>query len=285
MCIRDRFWGLRGGGGNFGVVTKFTFRLHPVPALMAGFVMYPIAAARDVLAHYEERTRLAPDELSLVAALVAAPPAPFVPKELQFQPVVAVAACYVGDARDGAEAVQPVRGFGRPAVDTFAVQPYTQVQQWFDGGVPHGLHYHCRSEWLKPLDGAAIDALVKAGGGRSSPLSQVLLRHMGGATARVAPDATAFRFRHATHILTLASCWEPGDGRRDLHRQWCHDAWTSLRPASAGGTYVNHLSDDEGEARTREAYGAATWERLVAVKRRYDPGNLFRMNQNIDPKG
>lgn len=281
----DLFWGLRGGGGNFGVVTRFTFRVHPVPPMMAGFVMYPAAAAPEVLGHYEAMTRRAPDELSLVAALLTAPPAPFVPEALRLQPVVAVAACYVGPATQGAEAVQPLRSFGRPALDTFAVQPYTQVQQWFDESVPHGLHYHCRSEWLKPLEPPDIHALAQAGASRSSPISQVLLRHMGGATARIAPDATAFRFRHATHILTVAACWDPADTRHDLHRSWCREAWRSLRPASAGGSYVNQLSDDESADRTREAYGAATWERLVEVKRRFDPDNLFRMNQNIDPQG
>lgn len=281
----DLFWGLRGGGGNFGVVTKFTFRVHPVAPMTAGFVMYPAAAARDVLGHYETLTRRAPDALSMVAALVTAPPAPFVPQALQLKPVVAIAACYAGDPYDGAEAVQPVRSFGNPALDTFGLQPYTQIQQWFDDGVPHGMHYHCRSEWLKPLDGGAIHALAEVGASRSSALSQVLLRHVGGATARVEPDATAFRFRHATHILTLAACWAPADPQRDQHRAWCRDAWAALRPASAGGSYVNQLGDDEGADRTREAYGSAHWERLVAVKRRYDPQNLFRMNQNISPQG
>jgi FAD/FMN-containing dehydrogenase len=280
----ELFWGLRGGGGNFGIVTRFTFRLHPVPPMMAGFVMHPAAAAADVLGLYEQLSRSAPDELSLVAALVTAPPAPFVPDALRLQPVVALAACWVGDAREGAEAVQPIRRFGRAAIDTFGVQPYTQVQQWFDDSVPHGLHYHCRSEWLKPLDAPAIAALARAGRERTSPLSQVLLRHMRGATSRVPVDATAFRFRHATHILTLAAGWQPGQACQP-HRDWCHTAWESLRPASAGGTYVNHLSDDEGDARTREAYGAATWARLVQLKRRYDPSNMFRMNQNIDPNG
>jgi FAD/FMN-containing dehydrogenase len=278
----DLFWALRGGGGNFGVVTRFTFRLHPVPPMMAGFVMYPAAAATEVLGHYEELSRGAPEALSLVAALVNAPPAPFVPPDLQLQPVVAIAACHVGPANEGEDAVQRVRRFGKPAVDTFAVQRYVDIQQWFDAGVPHGLHYHCRSEWLRPLDGNALQALAHAGASRTSPMSQVLVRHMGGATARVPADATAFRFREAQHILTIAACWEPGSAAPEQHREWCRGAWASLRPASAGGSYVNHLTD-EGEDRTREAYGPATWEKLVAAKRRYDPTNLFRMNQNIDP--
>jgi FAD/FMN-containing dehydrogenase len=278
----DLFWALRGGGGNFGIVTKFSFRLHPVGPMMAGFVMYPAAAASEVLAHYEELTAEAPEGLSLAAALVSAPPAPFVPAHLRLQPVVAIAACHVGPVDEGDAVVRQVRCFGRPAVDTFGIQRYVDIQQWFDDGVPHGLHYYCRSEWLRPLDGEGLLALTAAGASRTSPLSQVLVRHMGGATARMAPDATAFRFRQARHILTIAASWEPGDPAPDVHRNWCRTAWASLRRRSAGGSYVNQLHD-EGEDRTREAYGPDTWAKLVMVKRRYDPGNLFRMNQNIDP--
>jgi FAD/FMN-containing dehydrogenase len=278
----ELFWALRGGGGNFGIVTKFKFRLHAVAPMVAGFVMYPAAQAPQVLRHYHALTRDAPDALSLVAAQLCAPPAPLVPQWLQFKPVVAIAACHVGPIQEGARAVRSLRAFGEPAVDTFAVQNYVDIQRWFDDGVPHGLHYHCRSEWLKPLDGTSIEALVEAARCATSPMSQVLVRHMRGATARVAPDATAFRFRAAEHLLTLASVWQPNDVQPHRHRQWCRDAWASLRGASAGGGYVNHLTD-EGEDRTREAYGEQTWERLVAAKRRYDPTNLFRMNQNIRP--
>ena len=278
----DLFWALRGGGGNFGIVTRFSFRLHPVTPMMAGFVMYPAGQSVEVLRHFDQLSRYAPNELSLVAALVSAPPAPFVPEALQFHPVVALAACYVGAVKDGASAVRALREFGAPAVDTFGVQNYVDIQQWFDNSVPHGLHYHCRSEWLKPLDGEAIAALAEAGGRSPSPMSQVLVRHMGGATADVRPEATAFRFRSAAHMLTVAAVWEPSDAQPERHRDWCRSAWSALRPATAGGGYVNHLTD-EGEDRTREAYGAQTWERLVAVKRRYDPANLFRMNQNVKP--
>jgi FAD/FMN-containing dehydrogenase len=278
----DLFWALRGGGGNFGVVTRFRFALHPVMPMFAGFVLYRAPEAVEVLAHFEALSRTVPDEVSMSAALFSAPPAAFVPPELHFQPVVGLAACHVGPPRQGERALEPIRRFGRPVVDTFSVQPYTAVQQWFDGGVPHGLHYHCRSEWLNPLDTGAIRALAQGAAAASSPLSQVLVRHMGGATARVGVDATAFRFRNARHILTIAAAWTPDDGRGDFHRQWCRETWAALQPWSAGGAYVNQLVDEAPE-RTREAYGAATWDRLVAIKRRYDPANLFRMNQNIDP--
>lgn len=278
----DLFWALRGGGGNFGIVTRFSFRLHPVAPMMAGFCMWPAEQAPQVLAQFNALTRAAPQELSLVAALASAPPAPFVPPELQFKPMVGIAACYVGPVEAGARAVQAIRDFGAPPIDTFGVQNYVVIQRWFDGGVPHGLHYHCRSEWLNPLDAKAIDALVQAGRTMTSPISQILVRQMGGATAQVAPDNTAFRFRTAEHIIMIASVWQPGDADAPRHRDWCRGTWAALRPWTAGGGYVNHL-DGEGEDRTREAYGAQTWQRLVAVKRRYDPANLFRMNQNIKP--
>jgi FAD/FMN-containing dehydrogenase len=278
----DLFWALRGGGGNFGIVTRFSFRLHPVAPLMAGFCMWPADQAPQVLAHFNALARNAPRELSMVAALASAPPAPFVPQHLQFKPVVGIAAAYVGPVEEGARAVQAIREFGAPPIDTFGVQAYVDIQRWFDGGVPHGLHYHCRSEWLKPLDDRAIDALVEAGRSMTSPMSQILVRQMGGATAQVAPDATAFRFRTAEHMIMIASVWQPRDVDAQRHRDWCRGTWSALRPWTAGGGYVNHL-DGEGDDRTREAYGAQTWERLVVVKRKYDPANLFRMNQNIKP--
>jgi hypothetical protein len=250
--------------------------------MIAGFVMYPASQAVEVLRHYEQLTRSAPQALSLVAAFVSAPPAPFVPEPLRLQPVVAIAACYVGPVEQGAAAVQPLRTFNAPAVDTFGVQNYVDIQQWFDGAVPHSLHYHCRSEWLRPLDDAAITALAQATAAGTSPMSQVLLRHMGGATAQSAPGATAFRFRDAAHMLTIAAAWLPADAQPQRHRDWCRATWQALRPATAGGGYVNLLTDED-EERTREAYGPDTWHRLVEVKRTYDPGNLFRMNQNIKP--
>jgi FAD/FMN-containing dehydrogenase len=280
----ELFWGLRGGGGNFGVVTRFTFRVHPVAPLVAGMVMYPAGEAVPVLRHFQAMCREAPDELSLVAALLTAPPAPFVPPSFQLQPAVAVAACYVGDVEEGAKAVAGLRSFGRPLVDTFGTYPYAAMQQWFDGSAPHGLHYHCRSEWLKPLDEEAMTTLAGIAAARTSPMSHVLIRQMGGATGRVPTDATAFRFRDASHMLTLVGAWEPVDADVERHRQWCRSSWEAMRPWSSGGGYVNHLTDESAE-RVREAYGTETWQRLVALKRRYDPNNLFRMNQNIPPAG
>jgi FAD/FMN-containing dehydrogenase len=276
----DLFWALRGGGGNFGIVTEFRFRVHPVPPLYAGLFMWPSAAAPRVLERYLALAVEAPRDLAMVAAQVVAPPAPFVPAELQLQPVVAVAAAWTGDAAAGPGAVRALRDL-RPAVDTFGMHPYTAIQQWFDDGAPHGRCYHVRSEWLGALSTGAVDELCAAGASASSPFDQVLLRTMGGAISDVGPDETAFRFRDAEYLLTVVAGWEHGD--RDPHVSWTRGTWDRMRPWSVGGGYVNHLDADEGRDRLHSAYGPKTWARLVDVKRRFDPDNVFHLNQNIDP--
>jgi len=276
----DLMWGLRGGGGNFGIVTQFRFRLHPVAPLYAGMLMWPASEDTAVLERYLAVAQGAPRELSLVAAHLVAPPAPFVPGDLQLRPAIAVAAVWTGGAAAGADAIAPLRS-GRPAVDAFEVQPYTAIQRWFDDGVPHGRRYHVRSEWLGELDTAAIAELSASAAAMSSPFNQVLVRRLGGAIGDVAPDATAFRYRDAAYMLTIASGWD--DGVDDPHVAWTRKSWDRLQPWSGGGSYVNHLAADEGRDRVRQAYGEQTWSRLVALKRRYDPGNVFHLNQNIDP--
>ena len=276
----ELLWGLRGGGGNFGIVTEFRFRVHPVPPLYAGMFFWPAADTEAVLARLQEESAEAPRDLSLVGAQVLAPPAPFVPSEMQFQPAVAVAAVWTGDAPDGPDAVAAFRAMA-PTVDAFEVQPYTTIQRWFDDGVPHGRRYHVRSEWLGELDGDAISELAAAGAERSSPFDQVLVRRLGGAIADVGADDTAFRFRDAAYLLTVASGWD--DGPDDPHVAWTRRTWERTRPWSCGGAYVNHLAADEGGDRVREAYGPRTWGRLVALKRRVDPANAFHLNQNVDP--
>ncbi len=276
----ELLWGLRGGGGNFGIVTEFRFRVHPVPPLYAGMFLWPAFETDRVVATFQELSGAAPRDLSLATAQIVAPPAPFVPPELHLQPVVTVAAVWTGDAEDGPGAVEALRAM-RPTVDHFEVQPYTAIQQWLDEGVPHGRRYHVRSEWLGELDPAAISELAAAGAEMSSPLSQVIVRRLGGAITDVSPDATAFRFRQAAHLLTVAAGWE--EGSDDPHVAWTRRTWERMRPWSCGGSYVNHLAADEGRERVREAYGPETWDRLVALKRRVDPTNVLHLNQNIDP--
>jgi FAD/FMN-containing dehydrogenase len=286
---RDRepelLWGLCGGGGNFGVVTRFGFRLHPVPVPMfAGFVMHPLQRATAALAAFLELAADAPDRLGLNAALVVAPPAPFVPEPVRGRPVAILAAGWIGDDAEGADLVRRLREAGEPVLDTFGRMPYTALQSMVDDALPAGVASYARSEWLRPLDSAGAEALLAAASEPTSPMSQVLVRVMGGAIARVPADATAFRFREAAAMLTVSAMWPDPADSGEQHRAWCRAQWEALRPWSAGGGYVNHLGD-EGRTRVREAYGDETWQRLVALKRRWDPDNVFSRNQNIPPTG
>ncbi len=277
----ELLWGLRGGGGNFGIVTRFTFALHPVPPLLAGGVMVPIEQGREALVLYRDLCAAAPDELSLTVACICAPPAPYVPPELAGRPVVAISMAWVGAPADGEPWAARLRTL-RPPVDLIGVLPYAVLQSMFDDGAPHGRGYHVKSEWLADLDDRAIDEMLAAVGSMSSPFNQVLLRQMGGASSRVAPGATAFAFRDAAQLLTVVGAWTPGD---DPAPQvgWARDLWKALRRVSSGGAYVNQLDADESTDRVREAYGAPTWASLVALKSRLDPTNLFRLNQNVPP--
>ncbi len=276
----DLMWGLRGGGGNFGIVSEFRYRVHEVGPVYAGMVAWPASETQAVLGRYVAIAKDAPRDLALVAVNVVAPPAPFVPEELHFQPIVVITAMWTGDAADGPEATAAIRA-GNPSFSTFDVHDYCDVQRWFDDGMPHGRRYHVRSEWLGELDEGAVAALDASACAMTSPFNQILVRRLGGAAGDVAADATAFRYRDAAHMLTIVSGWDEGDDAP--HVAWTRESWQRLQPWSCGGSYVNHLAADEGASRVREAYGQATWDRLVALKRQYDPDNVFHLNQNINP--
>ncbi|MFP5220338.1 MAG: FAD-binding oxidoreductase [Actinomycetes bacterium] len=275
----ELLWGLRGGGGNFGIVTEFRFRLHQVEPVFAGLAGWPASRTPEVLEQFLKLADDAPRDLSLVALQAVAPPAPFVPAELRLQPFVGVVAMWTGDPAEGQALLADLHR-GAP-LDTFGVQPYTDVQQSADDGVPHGRRYHLRSEWLIRLDTSVVDVLADAAAAMSSPFNQLLVRRLGGAIADVPDDATAFSFRGAQYMSTIVAGWDDGDGAP--HAAWTRQTWEAMRPWSQGAGYVNHLDADEGRDRVRAAYGDATWERLVALKRRYDPGNVFHLNQNVDP--
>lgn len=277
----DLMWGLRGGGGNFGIVTRFRFRLHPVGPLWAGMVVFTGDRAADVLGAGVELGDTAPRELALTAAVVAAPPAPFVPPEAVGRPVAAIAAAWIGNPDDGPAALAPLRSLGAPMADLFGVMPYTAVQQMFDGANVPGRRHYVKSDFLNGLDGAAVASLAAHGTAPSSPLNQLLLRRIGGRIDDVDPEATAFANRDAEHLLLLAGTWEDPSENPAPHRDWVRRTWEDVRPW-AHGTYVNHLGD-EGAGRLREAYPPATWHRLTALKRRMDPANVFALNQNIPP--
>jgi FAD/FMN-containing dehydrogenase len=254
----ELFWGLRGGGGNFGIATAFTFELAPVgPTVLAGPIIWPIARARDVLRFYREWCAGAPDELMTLVVQRKAPPLPAGETELR-----------------------PLRAFGRPALDLCVPKLYVDHQTTFDAAFPHGWRYYFRACDLPGLGDGAIDALVEGGRRILSPVTSAAFFQMGGAVARVPDDATAFSGRGAGFTVNINGNSTSAEGF-DAERAWVHDLSAALRPHEAG-VYVNFLME-EGRDRVRQAYGEAKWARLTALKRAWDPDNLFRLNQNIPP--
>jgi FAD/FMN-containing dehydrogenase len=279
----DLFWALRGGGGNFGIVTRFTYRLHPVgPMLYGGAVVRPAERTGEVLRFLRNHGPQVPDEVSLMAALVVAPPTPQFPVELHGRPVAVIAACYHGGLAEGERALRFVREFAPPGVDLLGPIPYVALQQMVDASAPRGPHYYVKSEWLRDLPDEIIDALISHHLSRTSPLHQILIHQMGGAVVRIPEDATAFAYRDAAFVLTVNGAWQPVEPG-DPHIAWVRSTWRACLPASSGGSYVNHFDADEGEDRVRDAYRPATYRRLVDVKTAWDPDNVFYLNHNIRP--
>jgi FAD/FMN-containing dehydrogenase len=278
----DLLWGLRGGGGNFGIVTGFDFRLHPVgPELLAGLVFYRAADLAAVVRGYREIMAAAPDELTLFLVLRRAPAAPFLPAEVHGQPVVAVLGCYVGPLDEGERALAPIRALASPVADVMQPRPYVQFQSMLDGSWAAGFGNYWKAEYLAGIPDAALDILAEHLHGITSPLSDFKFAALGGAAGRVPAGATAFAHRTAPFVLNINARWAlPGEP--DPHVAWTRRLWEAMRPFSAGGVYVNFMGD-EGPDRVRAAYGEQTYRRLVALKNTYDPDNAFRVNQNIPP--
>ena len=267
----DLLWGLRGGGGNFGVVTAFEFRLHPLGPVVAGTIRYPLAMARGVLRYYRDFLAAAPDELGTSLAL----------STTDGELGVYVVVCHCGAAADGERVVAPLRTFGPPrAIDVHA-RPYTEIQTASDAGFPFGLLNYWKSAFLRDLTDDAIDVTVEMIASVPSPRSFVVIEHLGGAVARVGPDESAFAHRDRRFNCSIVSMWsEPGETEANV--RWTRRFWEALQPYVAGGVYVNYLGD-EGPDRIVAAYGAAQYRRLVALKNAYDPTNFFHLNQNIEP--
>jgi hypothetical protein len=279
----DLFWGLRGGGGNFGVVTSFEYRLHEVgPTILGGPLYFALEDGPEVLRFYRDFIDGAPDELTTILNLRAAPPLPFLPEEMHGQPVVTVAVCYAGDVDCGEALLAPLRRCATPLVDAIGPRPYVDLQRMFDPTVPHGWHYHWRSCELPPLTDAAIDTLVDQAARSTSPRSYIIVFHLGGAVARVGEDSTSFGQRDAAHNVNVNAVWLDGDPEADRHVRWVRGCHAALTPHARDRVYVNFL-EDEGQARVRDAYGPAKYGRLRELKRRYDPDNRLRGNQNISP--
>jgi FAD/FMN-containing dehydrogenase len=267
----ELFWGLRGGGGNFGIVTSFEFQLHPVSTVLGGMLVHPAERAREMLQFYREFTSQAADETTIFSGLMISP---------EGAPIGAMVACDCGDPETAAERLRPLREYGPPLADMIGPVPYPQHQTIMDEAFPSGLNVYWRSHFLTSLNDEVIDILLEHFAGMTSPLSAILLEHFGGAVSRVGPDETAFPHRAAEYNLAIIARWTDPTGA-DAHIAWTRQLHEALRPHSSG-VYVNYLGE-EGEDRVREAYSAAQYERLAALKRRYDPTNFFRLNQNIRP--
>jgi FAD/FMN-containing dehydrogenase len=268
----ELFWGLRGGGGNFGVVTSFEYQVHPVGPVLAGMVIHPMAQAKAVLRFYRDFARDCPDEMLAAAALMTSPDG---------EPVVVVIASYIGDLATGERLIAPLRKFGTPLADTIAPTSYVQLNTLFDAAVPYGgVQRYWKSSFLNDLGDGLLDIMIARSAKMLSPMSMVLFFHMHGAASRADPNETAFGLRHDQWDYDVISQWnDPGETTR--HIEWTREFWTAVEPFATGEVYVNHLDAEEG-TRIRAAY-SDNYGRLVSLKNKYDPTNLFRMNQNIRP--
>jgi FAD/FMN-containing dehydrogenase len=278
----DLFWGIRGGGGNFGIVTSFEFQLHPVgPEVMAGLIVHPFSDAGDVLRYYREFTARAPDELSVWVVMRKAPPLPFLPEDVHGTEVVILAALYAGDMAEGEKALAPLRAFGNPIADVISPHPFTGFQAAFDPLLTPGARNYWKSHDFLELSDDLLDTLIKYVGTLPDPQCEVFIAQMGGATNRIAPDATAYRHRDAEFIMNVHGRWENASDD-DRCVGWCRELFDAATPYATGGVYVNFMTEEE-EQRVAEAYGDS-YQRLVDLKNKYDPNNMLRLNQNIRPK-
>jgi len=279
----DLFWGLRGGGGNFGVVTSFEFQLQPLgPQVLAGMVAWPMAQGPQVLAFIRDFLAEAPDEVGLIGNLRIAPAMPVVPPEVQGTPIIATVLTWAGPVEEGEKVFAPLRSFGTPAFDAVMPKPYAAHQKALDAALPHGRHYYWRSHRLGPLTDDMIGIITEHAGKITSGFSAIGLFCFGGAMARVPADATAFPYRDAAHDINIVGAWAPDDPEPQRHIDWVRGFFSALEPHSRG-VYVNFTSDDPADRIRQAAYGPEKWARLVELKSKYDPKNVFRYNANIPP--
>jgi FAD/FMN-containing dehydrogenase len=271
---QDLFWGLRGGSGNFGVVTSFEYQLHAVgPTILGGMVAYPLGRAKEVLRFYRQFTKAAPDDVTTYAGFVTPPGG---------ETVAALFCCYCGPLDKGEEVIRPLRSLGSPVQDLLGPMPYVAQQRLFDGAFPAGSYYYAKAGSLADLTDEAIEVFAEYAATKPSPLSGVLVQTVCGAASRVESDATAFPHRRLPYAPVIVSQWLDA-ATSEKNVGWARDFWKALGPLAGGGVYVNDLSHDDAD-RVRTAYGT-NYERLAAVKKAYDPDNLFRLNPNITPAG
>ena len=279
----DLFWAIRGAGANFGVVTSFTFRLHEVgPTVVGGLVAWPFERADEILAAYRTLTTEAPRELAVWLLLLHAPPAPFVPPEWRGRKICAMAVCYSGELGQTDQALAPIRALGDPLVDLLHEQPYVEVQSYLDETEPKGLCHYWRTEFLAELDDGLLGAMRDVTAESELPEAELGVLHVGGALNERDEDDGAVGNRDARYAIGAKAMWPPDAPVGEHLPRWVRSAHERLRPFSTGRTYVNFQGRDEDDARIRATYGA-NYDRLVELKRRYDPANLFRSNRNIVP--
>jgi FAD/FMN-containing dehydrogenase len=267
----DLFWAIRGGSGNFGIVTSFKYQLHPVGTVLGGALRYPEAKAREALRVYHEFASTCPDELTTLGSLG---------RTQDGSLVVGIAVCYCGPLETGERVLQPLRTFGPPLEDTVQPMPYRNLQRAFDAGFPSGQQHYWKASYVKHLSDEAIDVMLRFVAAMPSPTSGVGLQQMHGAASRIDPAATAFTYRDQSYDCNILSQWsDPAESAANI--QWTREFFEAMQPFFERGVYVNDLGE-EGDDRVKEAYGS-NYERLAALKNQYDPTNLFRLNQNIRP--
>jgi FAD/FMN-containing dehydrogenase len=280
----DLFWGVRGGGGNFGIVTSFEFRLYPVgPQVFLCAPIYPMEEAPSILRGWQDFMETAPEDLSSNAVFWTVPEVPGFPEEAQGEPMLVLAALFPGAPDEGERLTMPLRRLGTPLLDLSGIVPYTAAQAAFDPFFPYGTQqYYFKATYLDRLGDDVLVTIAESARRRPSPMSLIPIWHFGGAMSRVAPTATAFWSRRVPYMVSFDAVWsDPADAERNI--DWARSSWAAVRKYSDGGLYLNFPGfGEEGEALVRAAYGD-NYERLVAVKNRYDPTNLFRINQNIKP--
>jgi len=279
----ELFWALCGGGGNFGVVTSIEYDLYPVgPEIMGGAVAWRGEDAPDVLAMYREHTAQAPPEHSCVAVVRLAPPAPWLPPDVHGKPIIALFVCDTGPMKDAEKRVAPLKSFGSPVGDVLGPRPYTAQQSILDATQPSGRRYYWKSEYLGGIEPALCDRMACALDSITSPHSAALLFPLGGKLNSMSDSDSAAGNRDAKFVVNFAASWEDA-AEDDRHIEWARSEWRAAREFSTGGTYINFLTEEEGDERIHDAF-RGNYERLVDIKTKYDPGNLFRMNKNIAPR-
>jgi FAD/FMN-containing dehydrogenase len=280
----DLYWGIRGGGGNFGIVTSFVFRLHEVgPIIYGGMLVADPAKGPEVLRFMREYMEEAPEDLGAAVAFVSAPPEEFVPPEMHFKPILGIVICWTGDHEEGERVVAPIREIAEPMMDMVAPMPYVALQSMLDGGGPKGIRGYMKAEFMEELSDAAIEKLAVHGGARPSPTCQLLMEPMGGAISKLEEGETAIGRRDVQWCYHALAMWmEPGEEAEAAHLDWARKLSADLEPETTEGVYLNFTSD-AGDERVKKTYGPEKYAKLVALKDKYDPANMFHLNANIKP--